>query len=165
MAKFIEKSDLENLELKSLPIRRGCSGPCGCLGTCKNIEGYIDRKEYEDFMKTFITLNDFLNQKCKEEKKEEKLFPESVQHKMPEKSMNYKILEKPYQNWDDFFDEHAEGRRSEYKKGIDQRYLGYAGDVTLFWKSEEEYPFAYVFPKSIDLNFQSGYFFYLRDIK
>ena len=66
MAKFIEKSDLENLELQSLPIRRGCSGLCACLGTCKNIEGYIDRKEYDDFMKNFITLDVFLSKKCTE---------------------------------------------------------------------------------------------------
>ena len=72
MAKFIEKSDLENLELQSLPIRRGCSGLCDCLGTCKNIEGYIDRNEYEDFIKNFITLDDFLSKKCKEEKVEKK---------------------------------------------------------------------------------------------
>lgn len=86
---------------------------------------------------------------------------ESVQHKMPENtSRDYKILDKPYNTWDDFFDEHAESRRSG--EGIDQRYLGYAGDVTVFWKSEEEYPFAYVFPKSINEKFESGYFFYIK---
>jgi hypothetical protein len=64
MAKFIEKSDLENKELQMLPIRRGCSGMCACLGICKNIEGYIDRKDYEEFMKTFVTLDQFLTGKC-----------------------------------------------------------------------------------------------------
>lgn len=164
MAKFIEKSDLENIELQSLPIRRGCSGPCACLGTCKNIEGYIDRKEYEEFMKNFITLDDFLSKKCKEEKIEKKIY-ESVRHKIPNHTNDFKLLNKPYKKWDDFFDEHAEGRRSGYGRGIDQRFLGYAGDVTLFWKSEEEYPFAYVFPLTMNENFESGYFFYIKDTK
>ncbi len=64
MAKFIDKSDLENNELQTLPIRRGCFGMCACLGTCQNIVGYIDRIEYEEFMRTFITLDKFLSEKC-----------------------------------------------------------------------------------------------------
>jgi hypothetical protein len=94
---------------------------------------------------------------------EEKPKYESVQHKMPENThRDYQRLDKPYQKWDDFFDEYAEGRRSGHGKGIDQRYLGFAGDVTVFWKSEEEYPFAYVFPMCMNDKFESGYFFYLR---
>lgn len=65
MAKFIEKSDLENQELQTLPIRRGCSGMCACLGVCRDIVGYINRREYEEFMKTFVTLDQFLTDKCK----------------------------------------------------------------------------------------------------
>jgi len=65
MAKFIDKSDLANTELQSLPIRRGCyGGPCACLGTCKNIEGYVDRGEYEEFVSSMVTINDFLTLKC-----------------------------------------------------------------------------------------------------
>lgn len=64
MAKYIDQSDLKNKELQRLPIRRGCSGMCACLGICRDIEGYIDRKEYEDFMKNFVTLDQFLTEKC-----------------------------------------------------------------------------------------------------
>lgn len=64
MAKFIEKSDLENKELQMLPIRIGCSGMCACMGICKKIVGHVDRKEYEDFIKTYMTLDEFLNGKC-----------------------------------------------------------------------------------------------------
>ena len=64
MAKYIDQSDLKNKELQMLPIRRGCSGMCACLGICRDIEGYIDRKEYEDFMKNFVTLDQFLTEKC-----------------------------------------------------------------------------------------------------
>jgi len=65
MGKFIEKSDLENKDLQILPIRRGCyGGPCACLGVCKNIEGYIDRKEYEEFIEKFVSLDRFLSEKC-----------------------------------------------------------------------------------------------------
>lgn len=63
MAKYIDKKDLENKELISLPIRRGCKGPCACLGTCMNIVGYIDRTEYEEFMKNYKTLDNFLSEK------------------------------------------------------------------------------------------------------
>ena len=66
MGKYIEKSDLENTELKNLPIRRGCNNVfgCACLGICKNIEGYIDREEYEKFVNEFKSVEDFLDEKC-----------------------------------------------------------------------------------------------------
>jgi len=64
MAKFIDKSDLENKELQSLSIRRGCSGVCACIGTCQNIVGYVDRIEYEEFISNMVTINDFLTLKC-----------------------------------------------------------------------------------------------------
>lgn len=63
MAKFIEKSDLENQELQVLPIRRGCSGMCACLGICKNIEGYISRKEYEEYEEFKVEINKQLKMK------------------------------------------------------------------------------------------------------
>jgi len=62
--KYIDKSDLTNKEIISLPIRRGCLGPCACLGFCKEIFGYVDRNEYEEFIKNMITLDDFLISKC-----------------------------------------------------------------------------------------------------
>ena len=43
----IEKSDLENMELDPLPIRRGCFGECACIGTCLDVVGYISRVDYE----------------------------------------------------------------------------------------------------------------------
>jgi hypothetical protein len=66
MRKYIEKSDLDNKELKNLPIRRGCNNVfgCACLGICKNIEGYIDRKDYEDFISNFKSVEDFLDERC-----------------------------------------------------------------------------------------------------
>jgi hypothetical protein len=66
MGKYIEKSDLDNKELKNLPIRRGCNNVfgCACLGICKNIEGYVVRKDYEDFISNFKSEEDFLNEKC-----------------------------------------------------------------------------------------------------
>jgi hypothetical protein len=66
MGKFIETADLNNTELQLLPIRRGCSGICACLGTCKTIVGYIERKEYDDFIKTYVDSNTFLTNKCNE---------------------------------------------------------------------------------------------------
>lgn len=68
MAKFIAKSDLENKELKKLPIRRGCNSGvfgCACLGICLNILGYVDREEYENFITESKSVGDFLDEKCK----------------------------------------------------------------------------------------------------
>lgn len=104
-----------------------------------------------------------------EEKKEEEIKSEpegkkyeSVQHSMPAKTDDFILIEKPYKTWEDFFDEHAEGRRRGYQKGIDTRMFGYAGDVQVFWKSEEEFPFAYTYPATTDSNGNSGYFFYIK---
>ena len=67
MSKYIQKSDLENKELEKLPIRRGCYiHLCACIGTCINIVGYVDREEYETFIKNFKSFEDFLNEKCEE---------------------------------------------------------------------------------------------------
>lgn len=65
MAKYIDKTDLDNGDLNLLPIRKGCSGgPCACLGTCRNIVGYVDRNEYEEFIRNYVTLDNFLFQRC-----------------------------------------------------------------------------------------------------
>lgn len=64
MAKFIDKSDLENKELQRLPIRKGCyGGPCACLGICQDIVGYVDRIEYEEFISNLVTVEEFLTRK------------------------------------------------------------------------------------------------------
>jgi hypothetical protein len=62
--KYIDKKDLENRELTLLPIRRGCGGFCACLGTCMQIAGYVERADYDAFMKTYVSLEDFLKDKC-----------------------------------------------------------------------------------------------------
>lgn len=65
MTKYIEKRDLENKELTSLPIRRGCSADgCGCMGYCRDIVGSVNREEYETFMKNYVSKEDFLSNKC-----------------------------------------------------------------------------------------------------
>lgn len=61
MAKHIDKKDLDNDELTTLPVRRGCSGICACIGSCKTIIGYVERKDYDDFLKHQITLDTFLS--------------------------------------------------------------------------------------------------------
>jgi hypothetical protein len=82
-----------------------------------------------------------------------KIFPDEMRRE-------YVKREKSFKNFDEFFDEYAEGRR--VGSGIASRYLGYANDVTLFWRDEEEYPFAYVFPATMNKDFETGYFFYIR---
>lgn len=59
MAKHIEQSDIKNKDLKLLPIRRGCSGLCACMGTCLNIVGYIERVKYDKLINE-NKLEDFL---------------------------------------------------------------------------------------------------------
>lgn len=77
-----------------------------------------------------------------------------------EMKKEYLKLDIPFKNWEEFFDKYGDGKRQG--NGIDSRYLGYANDVTVFWFTEDEYPFAYVFPPSMDMNFNTGNFFYLR---
>lgn len=86
----------------------------------------------------------------------------SVLHSMPVNTDDYVLIEKPYQTWEDFFDEHGEKRRIGYQKGIDTRMFGYAGDVQVFWKSEDKFPFAYTYPRSTNVKLESGFFFYIK---
>jgi hypothetical protein len=54
MAKRINKSDLDNRDkyIRMLPIRHGCGAEkCACLGVCENIIGYVEREEYEGFVR------------------------------------------------------------------------------------------------------------------
>ena len=50
MVRILE-SDLKNDELESLPIRKGCSGDCYCIGTCQQIITYLSRQEFEQAVK------------------------------------------------------------------------------------------------------------------
>jgi hypothetical protein len=66
MAKKINLTDLENKNLELLPIRRGCgAGMCACLGTCLQVIGYIPRKDYEEFIKTIPSTDEFLSKYVK----------------------------------------------------------------------------------------------------
>lgn len=71
---FISQSDLGDLSLKEVPVRKGCwatySLGCGCIGHCEEIVGYVDRKELTDFISTNNVeqnhapeLSDWLNSK------------------------------------------------------------------------------------------------------
>jgi hypothetical protein len=46
--RFISKTDIEDLTLNTLPIRKGCDNiwGCACLGICQQILAYISREEY-----------------------------------------------------------------------------------------------------------------------
>jgi len=60
---IIEQKDLLNVELDPIPVRAGCfGGPCACMGTCHEIVGMIDRKKYHEFMSTFKTEEQFLQE-------------------------------------------------------------------------------------------------------
>lgn len=75
----------------------------------------------------------------------------------------YQRLDKPFQDWDKFFDEYAGGKRQN--KGINSLYRGSSNDLTLFWLEEEEYPFAFVYPVCMPtLEHELGYYFYVRQI-
>jgi len=85
-----------------------------------------------------------------------------IHKQIPQEMMKeYQKLDIPFNEFNDFFDKYVNGKRQG--NGIVSRYLGYANDVTIFWLTDEEYPFAYVFPKSFDSEFRYGYFFYVRN--
>jgi len=60
----IDQKDYDDPKIKDLPIRRGCSGLCACLGTCKLVVGSIKRNVYESFLTNRIyfkeTVHEFL---------------------------------------------------------------------------------------------------------
>lgn len=64
--KYVDQSDLENKEITELRIRRGCNNICACLGTCYQVVGHINRAEYEEFIKNYVSLEDFLSKKVDE---------------------------------------------------------------------------------------------------
>ncbi len=47
--KYVDDKDLNNPELKDLPLRRGCGGfgPCCCTGGCMEVVQHISREKYE----------------------------------------------------------------------------------------------------------------------
>jgi len=61
---YVDPKDLENENNHFLPVRNGCGaahfGGCGCMGTCFNVVGLIERDKYEKFIKNFKTVEDFL---------------------------------------------------------------------------------------------------------
>ena len=80
-----------------------------------------------------------------------KQIPQEMQHE-------YHKLNISFNDFNEFFDKYAKGKRQG--NGIYSRYFGYYFDITIFWFTENEYPFAYVFPKSQNDN---GYFFYINE--
>ncbi len=66
-------------------------------------------------------------------------------------------IDTSFKTFEEFFDEYADSKRIE--NGIDSRIVGQNGDATLFYLTEEEFPFAYTFNKQIVDN---GYIFYIR---
>jgi hypothetical protein len=65
--KFVNTKDLENEGLTLLPVRRGCIGMCACTGRCREIIGYVDAKEYREFMKGYISPEEWLTKELKSE--------------------------------------------------------------------------------------------------
>lgn len=61
---LVRPEDLQQCgENELVPVRRGCGGgPCACTGACNKIVGYIHSQTYVDFMKSFVSVEDFLLQ-------------------------------------------------------------------------------------------------------
>jgi hypothetical protein len=64
--KNVHTTDLNNKNLDLLPIRRGCKGLCACLGICEQVIGYVPRDDYEAFLKTIPSTDEFLTRYIKE---------------------------------------------------------------------------------------------------
>ena len=61
---LVRQEDFDNLSVyqKDLPVRRGCGfGPCACTGYCDLIIGWIDRDTYSSFMKSYVSVEDFIS--------------------------------------------------------------------------------------------------------
>ena len=82
----------------------------------------------------------------------------------PEMKGKYKQLDEVYNNWNDFFDKYADGKRQN--NGIISYFFGSSNEVTLFWFEGDEFPFSYVFNSGtyeINGEYKTGYRFYLKD--
>ena len=56
--RFVDESDISNIEMQTLPIRAGCSsGGCGCTGRCREIVGEISRQDYEKTINVVKTMS------------------------------------------------------------------------------------------------------------
>ena len=56
--RFVDGSDISNIEMQTLPIRAGCSsGGCGCTGRCREIVGEISRQDYEKTINVVKTMS------------------------------------------------------------------------------------------------------------
>lgn len=67
-------------------------------------------------------------------------------------SIKFKVIEKPFDSWDQFFEEYASGEE------IHKQWMG-MHEFTFIWKGQDKYPFAYAFPK---LEKESGHYFYIQ---
>ena len=67
-------------------------------------------------------------------------------------SVVFKKVEKPFDSWEQFFDECAAGQE------IHKQWMG-MHEFTFIWRGKERYPFAYAFPKTEKEN---GYYFYTQ---
>jgi hypothetical protein len=72
----------------------------------------------------------------------------------------YHKIDESFKNFNDFFDQFANGKREGAE--IESRLIGYNNDAHLFWLGEDEYPFAYTFPRQI---VNDGFIFYIREDK
>ena len=56
--RFVEESDVANIELQKLRIRAGCpAGQCACIGSCLRIVGEISREKYEQTINVVKTMS------------------------------------------------------------------------------------------------------------
>ena len=67
-------------------------------------------------------------------------------------SIKFKRLDKPFDSWDKFLEEHASGQE------VHKQWMG-MHEFTFIWKGNEKYPFAYAFPK---LESEDGFYFYIK---
>lgn len=86
-----------------------------------------------------------------------------MNYKLPNELHKFFRIDTPFQDFNEFFDKYTNGKR--HKNGIYQRYVGYMNDITFFWLEDEEFPFAYTFPRTVDEDFRQGYIFYIIDNK
>lgn len=59
---IVSKEDLDS-DINPLPVRKGCwGGPCACTGTCQKVVGEIERNRYTEFIKNYISPEEWLEQ-------------------------------------------------------------------------------------------------------
>lgn len=63
----------------------------------------------------------------------------------------------PFDSWEHFYEVHGDGHTRE--EGIHEQWMGGMHEFTFVWRGDEEFPFAYVFPKREE---EDGYYFYIK---